>query len=237
MIKIAICDDQQIMRAEIIKRLSEYRIKRNVDVQIYEYENGTRLLEDEKEYDLVFLDYEFKNDARNDGLSIAKRLREKQQNLTIIFLSSHNDIVCDSFSVGTFRFLLKPIDAEKFIKAMDDYLETLKKDSVLIVKVEGSNRILHTNEITYIEGAGKYCVIHLVSGEEIEGRETLSSVEERLSEEFFYRCHKSFVVGYAFVDAYNRTSIELTTGDKVDIGRGKYKEFTGQYLEYLSRYC
>lgn len=239
MIRIAICDDMQIMRAEVKKQLMEYGKERKLEYLIYEYDNGTKLLADDKQYDLVFMDYEFKNDQKNDGLTIARKLREKQKNTTIIFLSSYPNIVFDSFSVGTFRFLVKPIEADKFTKAMDAYLETLEKESVLIIKVDGVNRNLHTNEVMYVEGAGKYCIIHLASDKEkeIECHETLASIEERMPKEFFYRCHKSYLVGFPYVESYNHTSVILNSGEEIFISRTKYKEFCSLYLEYLSRYC
>lgn len=237
MIRIAICDDMQIMRAEVKKQLLEYAKGRKLEYCIYEYDSGTKLLADDKQYDLVFMDYEFKNDQKNNGLTIATKLREKQNNTTIIFLSSYPHIVFDSFAVGTFRFLVKPIEVDKFVKAMDAYLETLKKENILMIKVEGVNRTIHTSEITYIEGAGKYCIIHLVSQKEIECHETLAAIEQRLPNEFFYRCHKSYLIGFPFVESYNHASVILNSGEEIFISRTKYKEFCGLYLEYLSRYC
>lgn len=198
MIRIAICDDIQVMRTEVRKQLSDYGSRHSLEYCIYEYSNGTELLMDDKEYDLVFLDYEFKNDEKNDG-------------------SSFPHIVFDSFSVGTFRFLVKPIKADKFTKAMDDFLETLKKDSILTIKVEGVNRNLHTDEIIYVEGAGKYCIIHLAGSKEkkIECHETLAAIESRIPKENFFRCHRSYLVAFSYIESYNHVSIVLSSGEEI----------------------
>ncbi len=238
MIRIAICDDLKILREELKEQLLIYGKKRNLEYCIYEYENGTKMLEDNKEYDLAFLDYQYENDKSNNGITIATKLREVQKNVTIIFLSSYPAVVFDSFTVGTFRFLVKPIQVNKFQKAMDDFLKTLDQENILSIKVEGVNRSLHTKEISYIEGFGKYCIIHMLSEreKEIECHETLAVIEERLPKDIFYRCHKSYVVNLSHIDSYNRTSIFILSGEEVFISRTKYKEFTEIYMNYLSRY-
>ena len=63
-------------------------------------------------YDLIFMDYEFENNGAN-GLEIARKIREYDKNSTIVFVSSYPSIVFDTFEVGTFRFLTKPIDDKK----------------------------------------------------------------------------------------------------------------------------
>lgn len=239
MIRIGICDDFQVMREEFKKCLFKYGERRRIEYCIYEYDNGSKMLEDNREYDLVFMDYEFKNDKENNGLTIATKLRERQKNITIVFLSSYPEIVFDTFSVGTFRFLVKPIQMDKFEKAMDDYLKSLKGDNILTIKIEGVKRSIHTNEITYVEGFGKYCIIHMASEKEseIECHETLAAVEERLPKEFFYRCHKSYVIDFPYIESYNHMSVMLNSGEELAISRQKYKEFCNVYLEYLNRYC
>jgi len=237
MIRIAICDDFQVMRSEVKQHILAYAKKCRLEVFIYEYENGTDLLADNKEYDLVFMDYEFKNDEKNNGLSIAMKLRERQKNVTIIFLTSYSDVVYDSFEVGTFRFLVKPVEVAKFTKAMDDYLKTLEEEKILNIKVENVNRNIHTQEITYVEGAGKYCIIHLESGEKIECHETLAAIELRMPKDFFYRCQKSFLINFRYVKIYDNESLVLDSGEKIYLSRKKNREFSNLYLEYMSRYC
>lgn len=236
MIRIAICDDAPIMREVLKQRLFEYGKHRCLEHLIYEYDSGTKLLKDNKEFDLVFMDYEFRNDPKNNGISIAMRLRERQRHVTIIFLSCYPNVVFDSFSVGTFRFLVKPIELEKFTKAMDDYLECLEKETILTVRVEGVNRNIHTGDIKYIEADKKGSIIHFIADEKMRCSENISSLEKRLPKEFFYRCHKSYIIGFSFVKWYHYMSLELISGEQFVIGRNRYKEFCELYLEYLSRY-
>ena len=118
MVKIAVCDDSKYMRGEVRKRILQYSMKKDFDYTVEEYEVGEKLIESEVKYDLIFMDYEFEDNGAN-GLEIARKIREDDKNSTIVFVSSYPSIVFDTFEVGTFRFLIKPIDDKKFNDVLD----------------------------------------------------------------------------------------------------------------------
>ena len=120
MVKIAVCDDSKYMRGEVKKRILQYSMKKDFDYTIEEYEAGEKLIESGIKYDLIFMDYEFENNGAN-GLEIARKIREYDKNSTIVFVSSYPSIVFDTFEVGTFRFLTKPIDDKKFNNVLDSF--------------------------------------------------------------------------------------------------------------------
>ena len=233
MVRIAVCDDSGFMRSEIKKRILEYSVKKDLDYSLDEYEVGERLVCSREKYDLIFMDYEFENKGTN-GLNIAKKIREYDKNSTIVFASSYPSIVFDTFEVGTFRFLIKPIDNEKFNEVMDAFMKTLEEDSVLKIRMDGENYFFKESIISYVEGMGKNCILHFCDGrEDMECHMTLGAIEGRLSSEKFYRCYKSFLINLAQVDSYNHDEVTMSTGDKLLISRLKYKEFNNIYTDYL----
>ena len=235
MIKIAICDDSDYMREEIKKHITAYSFKREFSYTLDEFETGEKLLESNEEYDLVFMDYKFEGSGL-DGISTAKQLRERQADITIIFLSSYPGAVFQSFEVGAFRFLLKPVDEEKFNAALEAFLLSTEEEKVLLVRVKGMNHFIKESKISYIEGIGKNCIINFLDkSKKFECHETLSSMEQRLKSKSFYRCYKSYIVNMKHVNAYNRTDVVLKNGDSILMSRNKYKEFTEKYSDYLTR--
>ena len=235
MIKIAVCDDIDYIRDEIKQKLLKLSFQKNEDFCVDEYESGERILEAKKSYDLIFMYYDFGEDKKN-GLEISREIRKRNSNVHIIFLTSYATIVFDVFEVGTFRFLVKPIEDDKFEKAMKDFLRLYKDEAYIKVKIDGENHIININEIVYIEGDGKNCTLHLDRKQEemLEYKATLSSVEEMFTDNNkMYRCHKSFIVNFDYITKYNRTEIELSTGEKVQISRRKYNEFCESYMKRL----
>ncbi len=235
MVKIAICDDSEFMRGEVRKRILNYSVKKDFDYSINEYDSGDKLVDSGEKYDLIFMDYEFENNGDN-GLVTAKKIREQDKNSTIVFVTSYPSIVFDSFEVGTFRFLTKPIDDNKFYDVLDAFLQAMEKDNVLKIRLDGENHFFKESIISYVEGMGKNCILHFCDGREnMECHETLGAIENRLSPQRFYRVYKSFLINLAHVDSYNHDEVTMSTGDKVLISRLKYKEFTSVYSEYLVR--
>ena len=233
MLRIAICDDSEYVRKETNRELFNYCMDRDIDYTVKEFENGESFLKEINNYDLVLLDYQFENKGK-DGMSIAREIRKINSDIIIIFLSSYTNIVYDTFEVDAFRFLVKPIDKEKFYAAMDDCFKTLQNDNTLIVKVEGTSHYIKENQISYAEGNGKKSIIHFINKEEVlECNETLSSIMERLSERLFYRCHKSFLVNMKYVESFNHTDLMLQNKKSIMISRQKYKSFCEAYSEFL----
>ncbi len=234
MFKIAVCDDSEYMRKETCRYILNYSFKKDFDYKLDEYDTGEKLLASDEKYDLIFMDYQFEGIGSN-GITIAKELRKKECEAVIIFLSSYPGVVFESFEVGTFRFLVKPVEEEKFDDALDSFVQSMEEEDVLAIRVDGINHFIKESKILYVEGYGKHCIIHFSSSKNfIECHETMSSVEERLSTKYFYRCFKSFVVNLKHVTGYSHTDVILDNGESILISRTKYKEFTEVYSSFLA---
>lgn len=238
MIRIALCDDSSYVRKITKENLLKYSVEKNIELQIQEYESGEQLLEAEtlegRKHDLIIIDYEFEEKGEN-GLEIIRKLRRFQKNTKVIFLSSYPQVVFQSFEVNAFRFLVKPLEEEKLFKAMDDFLDSLAEKRVLTVRIDGENWLYEEGMITHIEGFGKSCILYFADDRKaVVCNETLSSLEERLSNAFV-RCHKSFLVNMEHIDSYSRTELILDNDEKILIGRTRYKNFIETFTEYISK--
>jgi len=233
MIKIAICDDSEYIRKQNENLLVKYSIQKGFDFVISQFENGESLLEKIDDFDLVFLDYQFE-DKGADGMEIAKAIRKKNKDITIVFLTSYTGVVFETFEVSAFRFLIKPLDEEKLFSTMDDYVKTLVENDTFMVKVSGVNHYIKEKYITYIEASGKNSIIHFINkSDTLECGETLLSIEARVSKKHFFRCHKSFLINMKYVESFSHNDIVLENNEIVAISRQKYKSFNNAYTDYL----
>ena len=235
MLNVAICDDEKYMCAIIKKSLDDYAKQRCIDLRYDEFHSGREFLCSREKYDLLILDYEFRNENKTNGLEVARRIRVKDQDLAIIFLTSHPKVVFSSFEVDTFRFLVKPLENTQLTKALDDYLKTIDTDKKLVIRIDGVTIGINTKHIVFIEGNGKYCIIH-TEKKQYECHETMGDIEKRLPAEFFFRCHRSFIVNMDYVGSYDNQSVILQNGTTVFVSRQKNKAFHSAYLDYTRRY-
>ena len=102
---IAICDDEKAIR-EQIKELIE---KAGLCPELFE--TGDSLLAAGKQFDIVFLDIQMEG---TNGIETAKKLRERDEDTILIFITAIREYVFEAFDVAAFHYLLKPIEEDKF---------------------------------------------------------------------------------------------------------------------------
>ena len=224
---IAICDDEKVIR-EQIKELIE---KTGLCPELFE--TGDSLLAAGKQFDIVFLDIQMEG---TNGIETAKKLRERDEDTILIFITAIREYVFEAFDVAAFHYLLKPIEEDKFrevFRRAERELEKRKKQQRETVFVKTRNRsfTLEKDSILYIESRGKKVEIH-TKGETIGAYASMNELEAQLGEGF-YRCHRGYLVNMAYVAEYDSESITLNNGEYVYLAKEKYGEFVKAYMRYL----
>ena len=229
MIRIAIVDDEKVIR-EQIKKLIE---KKQTDCEIDTYGTGEDLLKADSVYDIIFLDIQM--DGMN-GIDTARALRQKADNTVLIFITSVKEYVFDAFDVATFHYLIKPIEENKFWEVCDRaVLEVTKKkqnpSGQIFIKTRSQSITLEQSDVLYIESRAKKVEIHTKTNI-VEAYAAISELEKQLVGSF-YRCHRGYLVNMAFIAGYENDSITLNNGETIILSKDKYSEFVKVYMRYL----
>jgi DNA-binding LytR/AlgR family response regulator len=167
-----------------------------------------------------------------DGLTFAKKIREKYgDKKTIIFLTSYQEIVYDTFAVRVHRFLIKPVDKAKMFEALDAVIGTSNLNSTLSVKSDGKVEIIPIRDILYIEVADKECYICL-SEDQIVCHKPISQLEDELVSRGFFRTHRTYLVNMGNIRSFDAKTIEFSNGETIPMSKRRYKEFCSAYLDF-----
>ncbi len=228
-LNIAICDDEKVIREQI----NEMVIKEKPGVCPELYETGDGLLAAGMRFDIVFLDIQMEG---TDGIETARRLRERDEDTILIFITGIREYVFEAFDVAAFHYLLKPVEEDKFREVFwraERELEKRKRKRRETVFIRTRNRsfTLKKDSILYVESRGKKVEIH-TAGENIEAYVSMNELEAQLGEGF-YRCHRGYLVNMAYVAEYDNESITLNNGEYVYLAKEKYGEFVKAYMRYL----
>ena len=127
MIQIAFCDDDQTVLDQLSALLEKYRAQRCVQIQctafhspldlLAEIEKGTR-------YDILFLDVIM---PAENGITAAKEIRQYDNVVKIIFLTSSAEFAVESYVVGAYFYQLKPIWEDSFFPLMDSVMAACRR--------------------------------------------------------------------------------------------------------------
>ena len=229
MICIAIVDDEKVIR-EQVKKLIE---KRQTDCEIDTYGSGEELLKVGRGYDIVFLDIQMEG---MNGIDTARVLRQKSEDMVLIFITGVKEYVFDAFDVAAFHYLIKPIEEHKFSEVYDRaVLEAGKRrqqtNGQIFVKTRSRNTTFNQNDILFIESRAKKVEIHTKT-DVLEAYAAIGQLEKQLSGSF-YRCHRGYLVNMAYITEYGNDSITLHNGETILLSRDKYSEFVKVYMRYL----
>ncbi len=230
--QIAICDDEKEFRDALKNKLIAYKREKRIQIDIYEFENGSRLLQSDIVFDMVFIDYQMPG---LNGLETAKALRLKNCICSIIFITSYPEFVFESFEVQPFRFFIKPLKENDLHSALNHYLQQQKLLCPIVVVDEGERKTINSENILYLEGDGKYCIIRTTDNV-VRSSKTLAKVQQELPQHCFYRIHRSYVVNMYCISSVKGNEILLINGEKALISRTHTADFKKVYKDFVKNY-
>ena len=235
MIKIAFCDDDMEVLHQMNELLDRYRVERNEDITYAAFQSPFELLtEIEKGIrpDILFLDVVMPG---QNGMDVAKEIRQYDTNMKIIFLTSSPEFAVESYSVGAYFYQLKPIWEESFFRLMDAVLaecEKKKKNSLILRSKDGITRI-DLQQLEYCEVLGRKLLFHLENGAVLESAGSLDDLAGQLMQyNNFFRPHRSFLVNMEYIQNISSRSIKMVNDAEIPIPHGKCSEIKNTYMEY-----
>lgn len=162
--------------------------------------------------DLLFIDI---NMPDITGLELVRGLTHKPM---VIFITAYKEFAYDGFELDAIDYLLKPVDRERFGKAVGKALEyhsfrtgqPLPEPDVIFVRSSYQLVKVKLGDVEYLESVEDYVKIHLTTGRPIMTLLPLKSILEKLPAQRFIRVHRSYVVSLDKVKSVVNKKVQLT---------------------------
>lgn len=221
MIKAVIIDDEANVRADIKEKV-ETHFKNEISIigEADSVASGIKTIEELKPQ-LLLLDINL-----GDGTSFDILQEVTSKNFDVIFITGYDTHAIKAIKVGALDYILKPVEIDEFIDALqkvitedknENHLEKLieisseyfsgVKNKRVILKTSDNVYAIYEDDIIYCRSEGNYTTFYTQQMEKIMVSKSIKKVEEILSEETFIRCHQSYIVNKKHVLKYNKQGI------------------------------
>lgn len=237
MIRVAICDDNDLQRELEEDILHIYAAERSCEMAVECFSSGRELMErvkDKGAFDLYLLDLIMPD---MNGMEVAATLRMMGDKNLLIFLTSTLEYAVASYDVGAFYYMLKPIDRQRFFAVLDRALETIASAPPgLVLSTKGGEVRVATGDLLYVGLENRCPAYHLRDGRVLYGTMLRGSFAEctapLLNESCFARCGVALVVNLKYVDTVDSESILLRDGTQLYPPKSSYSAFRKAWAEY-----
>ncbi len=236
MLRIGLCDDDKGYMEELTDMVRQWAKENKLKIELFSCDNGDKLLAQStaSHMDIVILDIVM---PLLNGMDTARELRAQDTAVKLIFLTSSPEFALESYEVRAQDYLLKPVSYDRLREALDACCQMLcAEPKNMVLKTSFGFQKLYFGDVEYAEAQNKRVVFHLRTGREVDTPEPLHSLEDKLvSEDGFFKCHRSYLVYLPNVDHFNSTEIIMRSGRCVPIARGYAKAFQEAYFAQMFR--
>lgn len=233
---IAICDDDKKERDNVSTLLQAFSLKNRTPFIYHIFENGFKLLdsvESGARYDIIVLDILMPHIT---GIETARQIRKLDSAVKIIFLTSSSEFAVDSYAVGAYYYLLKPVNSNNFFEILERLLRRRKhsEEASIIVNDGKSIRRIVLSELVYCEIVGRTVSYYLEDNTIIESTGTLSELEKDiLHYPSFTKPHRSYLVNLRHVTQVTTSELKTDLGNSVPLARRRYDEISHAFLSHV----
>ena len=228
MMRIALCDDESKILDEVSQYINKYADKKNIQsLEVFPFDSARSLknaLDDDKSFDIFVLDVYI---GKEMGTALAKNIRRRGIDSPIIFLTTSIEHAPQGYETGTLRYLIKPLEPEKFYEAMDAALLQAEKLQSKLIRFKTENGIesINASNIVYSEAHDHYQYIKLDNGQTIKVRTTVSELYALLAKnDGFFRLGSAYIINLRNIKNLTSSAILLYDNTTIPIPRGKHAE-------------
>lgn len=193
---------------------------------------------------LVFMDIKM---PHLSGFEVLQQIA--QHDFRVIFTTAFNEFMIKAIRFSAFDYLLKPVDAEELLAAVNRYLSLQQNNQKellanmwhnitngqqlrLTLQSREGVFFLEPADLQYCEALNNYTRFYTTDGRQFLSSKTLGDYQEMLEDYGFLRCHRSYLVNKSAVSYLDPSGyIVLKNGVRLEISKRR----RGEIVRLLAR--
>ena len=172
--------------------------------------------------DLIFLDIQMPGIT---GIEFAQSI---PVNTLIVFTTAYAEYALDSYEVSAIDYLVKPIEMNRFLKAVNKVHALLQKEvpteveDFFFVKSDKQMKKVYFKDILFVEGLENYITIYTLT-EKILVHSTMKNIINSLPGDLFIQTHRSYIVNVHHVNLVEGNMLKVA-GHEIPVARNCREE-------------
>lgn len=240
---LAIVDDVKKERDDLSSIIKNYSVNNHIKTDISCFESGEDFLETFRPYlyTVVFLDIFMK---KLNGLETAKKIRETDSSVLIIFLTESTDFMSDAFDVHAYHYLKKPSNLEELEgitkNLLDDIRNLGKKDEDIFSFIANRKEYnLLFSEILCVESSAHYSIITKTDGTRYKSRIPFSETHAALEyDKRFLLINRGILINMDYIESFEDNLCVMKNDISLPINIrnfAKINQIRQNYIFYMLR--
>lgn len=224
MLHIFICDDEQSERTALQEKVVRWMQKNNRwDVSLRVYSSTEEVLnrfESGLPLDLLLLDIQIPGEM--DGMTLARRIREKDPNLSIAFITNYDDYVFEGYTVSALRYLRKPVQEDALFECLNTawHHHSLLTRESMILDLQKQRHVIRYSDLLYVESRIHHAEFHTsYSPQPITIRMRMEDCRQKLPSALFVQCHRSYIINIARICRLSSSCAVLSNGAEIPVSK------------------
>lgn len=230
--QIAVIDDQEADRRDLIHMLSRYFESSKVGAACDEYCSGESFLESfhPGKYELVFIDIYM---DKINGMDVARRIHQDDVRCRLIFYTTSHTHAVESYDVKASYYLTKPLPYSRLCCALNSCCQDLLEENrYLCVNVGKAQCKLLFRDIWYVYSVSRNTHIQL-KDKELVIKDAISGVIAILMEDDrFLCCNRNFIINMDYVECAMDDFFLMKNNDRIPIRQRGKSAAKKMYLNY-----
>lgn len=198
--------------------------------------------------ELLFLDIDLPDGSGFDVLDSLEIPWPK-----VIFVTAYNQYAIKAFQISAVDYLLKPVDPELLMKAVEKAveqpdsaeLENKKMDVLrenrrsgnlnrMALPTQNGVQLVKTDQIVRLEADGNYTTVYLQDKTRVVVSRKIKDFEAWLEDLPFFRIHQSHIVNLQMIDRYIKGeggTVIMEDGSQLEVARRRKDDFLKRIMQ------
>ena len=232
MIQIAIVEDEEIYVKQLTEYIRKYQTERGRSIKVTVFGDGEDITENYNGgFDIILMDIQMRF---MDGMTAAEKIRQMDQKVIIMFITNMSQYAIRGYAVDALDYVLKPVSYFALTQKLDRAITRMKKRVKKYITISTSSgvRKMNVSEIYWIESQGHRLTYHTKQGEYEATSNSMKEIEEKLSEENFFRCNKGYLLNLQQVNGI-QDGYAIVNDKKLIISRARKNDFLKALTNYV----